>query len=180
MTWLVTGGAGYIGSHVLDAFARAGVDTVALDSLDSGHREFVPDGVPFIHASILDTDVVRRALADHKVTGVVHLAGYKYAGESVKHPLLTYETERHRHGPAAEGHGGGRRRKYRVFVVGRRLWHAAGPFCHRAHADRSRIAVRGEQTDRGVADPGPRRGPRPEGHGAKVLQRCGLRTAGSL
>lgn len=91
MTWLVTGGAGYIGSHVLDAFAQAGVDTVALDSLDSGHREFVPDGVPFIHASILDTDVVQRALVDHKVTGVVHLAGYKYAGESVKHPLLAYE-----------------------------------------------------------------------------------------
>lgn len=91
MTWLVTGGAGYIGSHVLDAFAQAGVDTIALDSLDSGHREFVPDGVPFIHASILDTDVVQRALVDHKVTGVVHLAGYKYAGESVKHPLLAYE-----------------------------------------------------------------------------------------
>ena len=91
MTWLVTGGAGYIGSHVLAAFTQAGVDTVALDSLDSGHREFVPDEVPFIHASILDTDAVQRALVEHKVTGVVHLAGYKYAGESVKHPLLAYE-----------------------------------------------------------------------------------------
>ena len=91
MSWLVTGGAGYIGSHILRAFHRAGMDVVALDSLTSGHREFVPGTTPFVHADILDTDTVVQTLRDHDVSGVIHLAGYKYAGESVKNPLLTYE-----------------------------------------------------------------------------------------
>ena len=48
MTWLVTGGAGYIGSHVVRAFTDAGIGVVVLDSLESGHREFVPADVPFV------------------------------------------------------------------------------------------------------------------------------------
>lgn len=91
MSWLVTGGAGYIGSHILRALQGAGMDVVALDSLTSGHREFVPATMPFVHADILDTDTVVQTLRDHDVSGVIHLAGYKYAGESVKNPLLTYE-----------------------------------------------------------------------------------------
>ncbi|WP_426225775.1 UDP-glucose 4-epimerase GalE [Pseudarthrobacter sp. DSP2-3-2b1] len=91
MTWLVTGAAGYIGAHVLEAFAEAGIDTVAVDSLISGHREFIPEGVPFIQASILETERITNALAEHNVTGVVHLAGYKYAGKSVREPLVAYE-----------------------------------------------------------------------------------------
>lgn len=90
-TWLVTGAAGYIGAHVLDAFAEADIATVAVDSLISGHRAFIPDSVPFIHASILDTERVATALAEHDVSGVVHLAGYKYAGKSMKEPLVAYE-----------------------------------------------------------------------------------------
>lgn len=91
MTWLVTGAAGYIGSHVLRAFRTAGIDVVALDSLASGHREFVPADVPFVEASVVDTDRVRATLAEHAVVGVVHLAGFKYAGVSVEKPLLTYQ-----------------------------------------------------------------------------------------
>lgn len=91
MTWLVTGGAGYIGSHVVRAFLEAGTDVVVLDDLSSGFAEFVPDGVPLVRTSVLDTDAVTAALRDHAVTGVVHLAGYKYAGESVQRPLHTYE-----------------------------------------------------------------------------------------
>lgn len=64
---------------------------MALDSLTSGHREFVPGTIPFIHADILDTDTVTQALRDHDVRGVMHLDGYKYAGESVRIPLLAYE-----------------------------------------------------------------------------------------
>ena len=91
MTWLVTGGAGYIGSHVVRAFREAGEDVVVVDSLSSGHPEFVPDDVPFVRGTILDGDLVRHALRDHDVTGVVHLAGFKYAGVSVSQPLLTYQ-----------------------------------------------------------------------------------------
>ncbi len=91
MTWLVTGGAGYIGSHVALAFRQVGLDVVALDDLSSGHREFVPQDVPLVVGSVLDVDLVRGALAEHAVTGVVHLAGFKYAGVSVQRPLHTYE-----------------------------------------------------------------------------------------
>jgi UDP-glucose 4-epimerase len=90
MTWLVTGGAGYIGSHVVRAFAADGTETVVLDDLSSGHRAFVEDSVPFVEGSVLDAGLLRQVLGDFSVTGVVHLAGFKYAGVSVQRPLHTY------------------------------------------------------------------------------------------
>lgn len=91
MSWLVTGGAGYIGAHVARALVDAGMAAVVLDDLSSGHRGFVPDGVPLVHGSILDAALVERAITDHGVEGVIHLAGFKYAGVSVQRPLHTYE-----------------------------------------------------------------------------------------
>lgn len=94
MTWLVTGGAGYIGSHVARCFLESGRDVVVLDDLSSGHREFVPERARFVEGSAVDPKAVEAALrgADGEpVTGVVHLAGFKYAGVSVDRPLHTYE-----------------------------------------------------------------------------------------
>jgi len=91
MSWLITGGAGYIGAHVVRAFRAAGEAVAVIDSLASGRAEFVPADVPFVRGTILDGDLVRHALVDHEVTGVVHLAGFKYAGVSVQKPLLTYQ-----------------------------------------------------------------------------------------
>jgi len=91
MTWLVTGGAGYIGAHVARAFTEQGIEAVVLDDLSSGHAEFVSDKTPLVEGTILDTDLVRRTLREHEVTGVVHLAGFKYAGVSVERPLHTYD-----------------------------------------------------------------------------------------
>ena len=91
MSWLVTGGAGYIGSHVIREFTGAGIDAVVLDDLSSGLEGFVPDGVPFVRGSILDRELIERTVDEHGVTGVVHVAGYKYAGVSVQRPLHTYE-----------------------------------------------------------------------------------------
>jgi UDP-glucose 4-epimerase len=91
MSWLVTGGAGYIGSHVVRALRADGLDVVVIDDLSSGHRDFVPAEVPFVQASILDAPALDELFARHPIDGVVHLAGYKYAGESVKRPLHTYE-----------------------------------------------------------------------------------------
>lgn len=91
MTWLVTGGAGYIGAHVVRAFQSEGLGVVVLDDLSSGHAEFVPSGVPFVRGSILDEPLLVSTLTEHGVTGVVHLAGFKYAGVSVQRPLHTYE-----------------------------------------------------------------------------------------
>jgi UDP-glucose 4-epimerase len=91
MTWLVTGGAGYIGAHVVRAFEDVDLSAVVVDDLSSGHRGFVPDGVPFVEGSILDTELLVRVLHDHEVEGVVHVAGFKYAGVSVERPLHTYQ-----------------------------------------------------------------------------------------
>jgi len=91
MTWLVTGGAGYIGAHVVRALLDAELSPVVLDDLSSGHREFVPSGVPFVQGSVLDGAHVLRVLDQHGVTGVIHVAGFKYAGISVQRPLHTYE-----------------------------------------------------------------------------------------
>lgn len=90
MSWLVTGGAGYIGSHVVRAFGEAGINVVVVDDLSSGHRDYVPAHIPFVEASLLDTETLTEAMTEHGVTGVVHLAGFKYAGVSVQRPLHTY------------------------------------------------------------------------------------------
>jgi UDP-glucose 4-epimerase len=86
MTWLVTGGAGYIGAHVVRALLEAGLPAVVVDDLSSGHKEFVPAGVTFVGGSILDGAHLLRAFRDHQVTGVIHVAGFKYAGVSVQRP----------------------------------------------------------------------------------------------
>ncbi len=91
MTWLVTGGAGYIGAHVVRAFRERGLDAVVVDDLSSGHRAFVPQDVPFVAGSILDTALLASTIREHEVTGVVHVAGFKYAGVSVDRPLHTYD-----------------------------------------------------------------------------------------
>ncbi|MFJ2263199.1 UDP-glucose 4-epimerase GalE [Streptomyces sp. NPDC087844] len=90
MTWLITGGAGYIGAHVVRAMTEAGERTVVYDDLSTGISERVPDGVPLVVGSTLDGERVARALKDHAITGVVHLAAKKQVGESVELPLHYY------------------------------------------------------------------------------------------
>ena len=89
-TWLVTGGAGYIGAHVVRAFASVGIAPVVYDDLSSGFAGFVPEGVPFVQGDILDVETLTETLSAHECAGVVHVAGFKYAGVSVNRPLHTY------------------------------------------------------------------------------------------
>jgi UDP-glucose 4-epimerase len=90
MTWLVTGGAGYIGSHVVRAFAAEGIPSAVIDDLSSGHRSFVAPDVPFYEGNVGEAGLLEQIFAEQDVVGVVHLAGFKYAGVSVSRPLHTY------------------------------------------------------------------------------------------
>ncbi|MEV3991211.1 UDP-glucose 4-epimerase GalE [Streptomyces sp. NPDC049837] len=90
MTWLITGGAGFIGSHVVKAMAEGGERIVVLDDLSTGRAERLPEGVPLEVGTVLDRAVVDRVLREHAVTGIVHIAGKKQVAESVAKPLYYY------------------------------------------------------------------------------------------
>ncbi len=90
MTWLVTGGAGYIGAHVVRAMVADGRRVVALDDLSTGSAARVDPGAVLVEGSVLDRALVRQVVRDHEVTGVVHIAAKKQVGESVADPLTYY------------------------------------------------------------------------------------------
>ncbi|GGL72423.1 UDP-glucose 4-epimerase GalE [Streptomyces fumigatiscleroticus] len=90
MTWLITGGAGYIGAHVVRAMTEAGERAVVYDDLSTGIAARLPAEVPLVVGSVLDGERLARVLVDHGVTGVVHLAAKKQVGESVDLPLHYY------------------------------------------------------------------------------------------
>ena len=87
---LVTGGAGYIGSHAVKALTRAGQSVVVLDNLVAGHREAVGP-VPFVQADIADTETVRQTIRQYDVSAVMHFAALLSVGESVSHPGRYYQ-----------------------------------------------------------------------------------------
>ena len=90
MTWLITGGAGYIGAHVARAMAEAGERVVALDDLSAGVPARLPAEVPLVRGSSLDGELLKRVFAEHGVRGVVHLAARKQVAESVAQPTRYY------------------------------------------------------------------------------------------
>jgi len=89
-TVLVTGGAGYIGSHAVLALKDAGWSVAVIDDLSTGRRELVPEGVPFFEGSIADRALVDRILADQNVGAIMHFAGSIVVPESVEKPLDYY------------------------------------------------------------------------------------------
>ncbi|KUN61642.1 UDP-glucose 4-epimerase GalE [Streptomyces canus] len=91
MTWLITGGAGYIGAHVARAMTGAGERVLVLDDLSAGVPARLPADVPLVRGSSLDGGLLKRVLAEHAVTGVVHLAARKQVAESVAQPTRYYQ-----------------------------------------------------------------------------------------
>jgi UDP-arabinose 4-epimerase len=87
---LVTGGAGYVGSHACKALKAAGLLPVAYDNLSRGHRELVRFG-PFEQGDIRDSDRLRSVFSIHKPVAVMHFAALAYVGESVAEPWLYYD-----------------------------------------------------------------------------------------
>src|SRR6266700_3573591 len=85
MRVLVTGGAGYIGSHTAKALARSGYKPVVLDNLSMGHAENVRWG-PLIQADLSDAGALRKVFQTHKIEAVIHFAGSAFVGESMQIP----------------------------------------------------------------------------------------------
>jgi len=90
MTWMITGGAGYIGSHVAKALADSGHRVVVFDDLSTGDPGRLPEGVPLERGTVLDRAALDRVLREYDVEGVVHIAAKKQVGESVERPLWYY------------------------------------------------------------------------------------------
>jgi UDP-glucose 4-epimerase len=91
MTWLLTGGAGYIGSHIIRSLRASGRDVVVVDDMSTGIPARVPDDVPLVEGTILDTALLEGVMREHAVVGVVHLAAKKAVGESVEKPLWYFD-----------------------------------------------------------------------------------------
>jgi UDP-glucose-4-epimerase GalE len=87
---LVTGGAGYIGSHACKALSNAGYLPVALDNLCLGHRDFVRWG-PLVVGDVRDRDTVLRVLGDYDIDAVMHFAAFACVGESISDPAKYYD-----------------------------------------------------------------------------------------
>ncbi len=95
---LLTGGAGYIGSHAAIEFIRAGHDIVVLDNFSNSKpeavrrtRELAGKDFPCVEGDIRDRALLDRLFADYPITAVVHFAGLKAVGESVREPLRYYD-----------------------------------------------------------------------------------------
>ncbi len=91
MRTLVTGGAGYIGSVVVEELLRDGHEVVVYDNLSKGHRESVPANVRSVEADLIDRERLMRVLRDESVEAVVHMAASSLVAESVQHPDKYYQ-----------------------------------------------------------------------------------------
>jgi len=90
MAVLVTGGAGYIGSHTVRQLTGKGFEVVVLDNLSRGHIESIPGNVHFEKADLMDAESLKNAIGKYKIDAVIHFAAFAYVGESVENPSLYY------------------------------------------------------------------------------------------
>lgn len=90
MKVLVSGGAGYIGSHAVRQLLRNGYEPVVLDNLSKGHRQAIKD-IPFFEGDLLDKSSLQRFFKTYKVDAVMHFAAHSLVGESMQKPYMYYE-----------------------------------------------------------------------------------------
>src|SRR3546814_4190695 len=87
---LVTGGAGYIGSHAVLALRDAGYGVAVIDNLTTGFRWAVPQDVAFVEGDIEDQALVEKLIADQDIKAIMHFAGSSIVPETVENPLTYY------------------------------------------------------------------------------------------
>ncbi|KRQ10088.1 UDP-glucose 4-epimerase GalE [Bradyrhizobium manausense] len=90
MTVLVTGGAGYIGSHTVLALAEAGEDVVVIDDLSTGFSAYLPEGVPLFIGDAGDENLLEGVIAQHDIESIIHFAGSVVVPDSMRDPLGYY------------------------------------------------------------------------------------------
>jgi UDP-glucose 4-epimerase len=90
MTVLVTGGAGYIGSHMVRALTEAGESVVVIDNLSTGFSQFLPEGVPLFIGDAADENLVEGVISAHGVESIIHFAGSVVVPDSMRDPLAYY------------------------------------------------------------------------------------------
>src|SRR5215831_401317 len=90
MTILVTGGAGYIGSHMVHALVDVGEQVIVIDNLSTGFEWAVPKGVPLVRGNVGDQALLQPLLAEHEVETIIHFAASTVVSESVSTPLKYY------------------------------------------------------------------------------------------
>src|SRR3954462_15818497 len=90
MTVLVTGGAGYIGSHMVHALVEAGESVVVIDNLSTGFSTYLPEGVPLFIGDVADENLVEGVINAHGIDAIIHFAGSVVVPESMRDPLSYY------------------------------------------------------------------------------------------
>lgn len=90
-TWMLTGGAGYIGSHIVRELLASGFGVVVVDDLSTGLESRIPAGAPLVIEDVGDRSRLAEIMRDHQVEGVIHLAAKKAVGESVARPLFYFD-----------------------------------------------------------------------------------------
>src|SRR5437868_14150671 len=87
MTVLVTGGAGYIGSHTVLALAEAGEDVVVIDDLSTGFSAYLPEGVPLFIGDAGDENLLEGVIAQHNIESIIHFAGSVVFSDSMQNTI---------------------------------------------------------------------------------------------
>ena len=128
---LVTGGAGYIGSHAVLALKDAGWPVAVIDNLTTGFRFAVPDGVPFYEGDIEDAALLARIFAEQGTQAIMHFAGSIIVPESVENPLKYYHNNTAKSRALIEAAGGSGRAAFHLLQHGGNLRRARKLACVR-------------------------------------------------
>ena len=91
MSVLICGGAGYIGSHNVRAFAEHGDEVIVVDNLETGHRASLPEGIKFYEGDIRDGELLAKIFTENAIEAVIHFCAYSLVGESVEKPLKYFD-----------------------------------------------------------------------------------------
>jgi NAD(P)-dependent dehydrogenase (short-subunit alcohol dehydrogenase family) len=142
MTVLVTGGAGYIGSHTVRALAEAAESVVVIDNLSTGFSAFLPDGVPLFIGDAADENLVERVIASHSVESIVHLAGSVVVPDSNARSARLLSQQHHDDPQPAPCGGQGRRQPLDLFVDGGGVWQSGSGAGARERSDATTFTVR--------------------------------------